>query len=64
MGGRCGGADDGELESLTRYADAVGLMFQVVDDLLDVTSDAATLGQGNAERRGGGEADVPGPARG
>lgn len=31
--------------ALQRYADAVGLAFQVVDDILDVTSDSATLGK-------------------
>ena len=60
MGGRCGGADDGELESLTRYADAVGLMFQVVDDLLDVTSDAATLGKATQKDGAAGKLTYPG----
>jgi farnesyl diphosphate synthase len=32
-------------EALTTYADALGLAFQVVDDVLDVTADAATLGK-------------------
>lgn len=35
-----GGADDGEqprrLDAVTRYADAIGLMFQIVDDLIDI----------------------------
>lgn len=31
--------------SLQRYASAVGLAFQVVDDILDVTADSATLGK-------------------
>ncbi|HEY1609041.1 MAG TPA: farnesyl diphosphate synthase [Paraburkholderia sp.] len=33
------------LEALDRYAAAVGLAFQVVDDILDVTTDSATLGK-------------------
>jgi farnesyl diphosphate synthase len=31
--------------ALDTYADAVGLAFQVVDDILDVTADSATLGK-------------------
>jgi farnesyl diphosphate synthase len=32
-------------EALAHYAQALGLAFQVVDDILDVTSDSATLGK-------------------
>jgi farnesyl diphosphate synthase len=31
--------------TLTRFGGAVGLAFQVVDDILDVTADSATLGK-------------------
>jgi farnesyl diphosphate synthase len=37
------GAD--ALASLDQYAAAIGLAFQVVDDILDVTADSATLGK-------------------
>jgi farnesyl diphosphate synthase len=30
---------------LTRFGEALGLAFQVVDDVLDVTADSATLGK-------------------
>jgi geranylgeranyl diphosphate synthase type II len=40
-----GGAGAEELERLGRYGDAVGLAFQVVDDILDVTGAAAQLGK-------------------
>ena len=33
------------MRSLDAYAAAVGLAFQVVDDILDVTTDSATLGK-------------------
>jgi farnesyl diphosphate synthase len=32
-------------DALAQYAQALGLAFQVVDDVLDVTSDSATLGK-------------------
>ena len=34
-----------QIEALSAYAKAVGLAFQVVDDVLDVTADSATLGK-------------------
>ena len=36
---------DTEAAALDQYADAVGLAFQVVDDVLDATADSATLGK-------------------
>jgi geranylgeranyl diphosphate synthase type II len=44
-GALLGGAEDAELAWLGAYADAVGLAFQVVDDVLDATGDAAQLGK-------------------
>jgi len=40
-----GGTDEAALERLTRYASAIGLAFQVVDDVLDATEDAEHLGK-------------------
>lgn len=40
-----GEAETGRLESLGRYADCIGLAFQVQDDILDVTADTDTLGK-------------------
>jgi len=45
MGALCGGAPVDELESLDRYAAALGLAFQVRDDILDIEGDSATLGK-------------------
>ncbi|HEY5802910.1 MAG TPA: farnesyl diphosphate synthase [Lysobacter sp.] len=45
MGALCGGAGDAELDALDRYADALGLAFQVRDDILDIEGDSATLGK-------------------
>ncbi|WP_454055790.1 polyprenyl synthetase family protein [Cupriavidus sp. Marseille-Q8015] len=45
MGALCGNIDTAGLGALDRYAAAVGLAFQVVDDILDVTADTATLGK-------------------
>ncbi|MBV2263861.1 MAG: polyprenyl synthetase family protein [Thauera sp.] len=46
LGARAGGAlGADELERLDHYAKVVGLLFQVVDDLLDAEADTATLGK-------------------
>lgn len=44
-GGIVGGATDAEVEALRRYAEDLGLAFQIVDDILDATADAQTLGK-------------------
>lgn len=45
MGCIVGGASDKQIASAHRYAANIGLAFQIVDDILDVTSDEATLGK-------------------
>ena len=45
MGAACADAAPDVTEPLLRYGAAIGLAFQVVDDILDVTADSATLGK-------------------
>ena len=51
LGALCGQKANGqelneiELAALNRYSHAIGLAFQVVDDILDVTADSASLGK-------------------
>jgi farnesyl diphosphate synthase len=45
MGVACGAPDAKAQSGLAAYGAAVGLAFQVVDDILDVTADSATLGK-------------------
>jgi farnesyl diphosphate synthase len=49
------GADDQVLARMTRFGEIVGLAFQLADDLLDVTSDAATLGKAAGKDAGRGK---------
>jgi geranylgeranyl diphosphate synthase type II len=45
LGGLLGGATEEQLGALRRYGDALGLAFQIVDDLLDIEESSATLGK-------------------
>ena len=45
MGARVGGANEQQMQAVTDFAQAIGLMFQVVDDLLDVTQTTEQLGK-------------------
>jgi farnesyl diphosphate synthase len=45
MGAACGDATAAQWQALSDYGDALGLAFQVVDDILDVTQASATLGK-------------------
>lgn len=45
MGGLCGGAPPAALDGLRDAGHQLGLAFQIVDDILDATSDTATLGK-------------------
>ena len=45
MGAACGDATAAQWAALSDYGDALGLAFQVVDDILDVTQASSTLGK-------------------
>jgi farnesyl diphosphate synthase len=45
MGAACGRTSEREWSALAEYGAAIGLAFQVVDDILDVTQASATLGK-------------------
>jgi geranylgeranyl diphosphate synthase, type II len=44
-GGILAGASDAEIEKLSQYAYKIGLAFQIVDDILDITATQAELGK-------------------
>ena len=44
-GGILGGANAEEVQRLSKFAINIGLAFQIIDDILDVTADSATLGK-------------------
>ncbi|HUF97125.1 MAG TPA: polyprenyl synthetase family protein [Ilumatobacter sp.] len=45
IGGIVGGLDRSAIDALTNYGDAFGMVFQIVDDLLDITSTSERLGK-------------------
>ena len=45
MGALAGGASPSQLSDLEQYAEAIGLAFQIQDDILDVTSETQVLGK-------------------
>ncbi len=45
LGGMCGGATAEELGALTTFGRSLGLAFQVIDDILDVTQTSEKLGK-------------------
>ena len=44
-GALIGGADDSQVEAMRIYANGIGLAFQIVDDILDVTASSEVLGK-------------------
>jgi geranylgeranyl pyrophosphate synthase len=60
VGGLLSGATRDVLRALEAYGKAVGLAFQIKDDLLDVEADAATLGKAAGKDAAAGKATFPG----
>ncbi len=58
-GARMGGASTKQIESLEAYARALGLAFQVVDDLLDVQGSAEQMGKRTQKDQERGKATYP-----
>jgi geranylgeranyl pyrophosphate synthase len=59
MGGIAAGASAGALESVTAYGRHLGLAFQIVDDLLDVTSTPEQMGKATGKDAGKGKNTYP-----
>jgi geranylgeranyl diphosphate synthase type II len=51
IGAILGGATESQLLALTRYGDAVGLLFQIADDVLDVEGTAEEMGKATGKDR-------------
>lgn len=47
------GAKGADLKYIQHYADCIGLVFQIVDDILDVTATASQLGKSNSDAQNG-----------
>lgn len=45
MGGTIGGASEEQLAALRAYGREIGIAFQIIDDILDATSDEETMGK-------------------
>ena len=59
-GAIAGGGTPEAVDALTRYGEAIGLMFQVVDDLLDVTQTAEHIGKATGKDHDMGKLTFPG----
>jgi geranylgeranyl diphosphate synthase, type II len=59
-GARLGGANDAQLSALEAYAHALGLAFQVIDDILDVEASSEQLGKRTGKDAAHGKNTYPG----
>ncbi len=58
-GARLCGASAGQIEALGRYGEAIGLAFQIADDLLDIEGDQALLGKDIGSDQENGKSTYP-----
>ncbi|CAM2008415.1 polyprenyl synthetase family protein [Acanthopleuribacter pedis] len=59
LGAHLAEVSESDLNALTQFAEKLGLLFQVVDDLLDEESDSATLGKTSGKDAGQDKATFP-----
>jgi len=59
-GGLIADIEDAEMESLSRFGEKLGLLFQITDDLLDVTETTQNLGKTAGKDAASGKATYPG----
>ena len=59
IGAICGGASAPQLRALDDYGEAIGVMFQIVDDLLDVTQTAEHIGKATGKDTQAGKLTFP-----
>ncbi len=60
MGGLAGGATEAQLAALSHWGHCMGLMFQIVDDILDETQSAEHVGKAVGKDRDAGKLTFPG----
>ncbi len=60
LGGFAAGATADQLNALTQYGEAIGLMFQIVDDVLDVTQSSEHVGKATGKDESAGKLTYPG----
>ncbi|MBF0370113.1 MAG: polyprenyl synthetase family protein [Magnetococcales bacterium] len=58
-GGKLGGGDREQVKRLKRYGEAIGLAFQVMDDILDEVGDSAVMGKSAGSDRARSKATYP-----
>ena len=59
VGAIAAGANEATIDRLTRYGEAMGHMFQVVDDILDETQSSQTLGKSAGKDKAQGKTTYP-----